>query len=142
VPAVGDYDGDGKADIAVFRPSTGIWSISRSTAGEYGIAFGQNGDKVVEGDYDGDGKTDVAVFRPSNGVWYVANIVANIFSAVQFGNSTDIPVPGDYDGDGKTDQAIFRPADGNWWLNRSSAGVTVVQWGQNGDKPTPSAFGN
>ena len=30
VPVPGDYDGDGKTDIAVWRPSSGIWWILRA----------------------------------------------------------------------------------------------------------------
>ena len=69
--APGDFDGDGKADLTVFRPSTGIWFI-RTRAGEPTMhAWGNSGDMPVAGDYDGDGQTDVAVFRPSTGTWFI-----------------------------------------------------------------------
>lgn len=141
-PVVGDYDGDGSADIAAFRPTTGVWYVFRSTLGPIGYQFGLGTDKVVPADYDGDGKTDIAVYRPSEGKWYIANSGSATYPTYQFGVAADIPAPGDYDGDGRADIAVFRPSDGNWWLNRSTAGLIVQQFGQNGDRPTPNAYGN
>jgi hypothetical protein len=37
VPVPGDFDGDGKTDVAVFRSSTGIWYILNSTTGAGGF---------------------------------------------------------------------------------------------------------
>ena len=67
------YDGDGRTDVAVFRPVDGPVVRLRygQTGAGYAVAWGAGGDIPVAGDYDGDGRTDIAVFRPSTAMWYI-----------------------------------------------------------------------
>lgn len=131
--AVSNFDGDGKSEIAVFRPSGGLWYSANSTDGNGQIVqWGAQGDVPAPGDYDGDGTTDRVVFRPNNGVWYLLQSSAGV-STFQFGAQGDIPVPGDYDGDLKTDAAVFRPSDGTWWILKSSGGLSAYSWGVSSD---------
>nr|HPJ72256.1 right-handed parallel beta-helix repeat-containing protein [bacterium] len=52
----GDYDGDGTADVAVFRPSSGAWLVRGLTR----TWFGGDGDLPVPRDYSGDGTWEPA----------------------------------------------------------------------------------
>jgi hypothetical protein len=97
IPVPANYDGDGKIDVAVWRPSTGNWFVLSSAApGTYRmITWGNSTDKPVAGDYDGDGKMDIAVWRPSTGVWYMLpSSNAGSYISATWGQSTDIPVTG------------------------------------------------
>jgi uncharacterized delta-60 repeat protein len=146
-PTYFDFDGDGKADISVFRPSAGFWYIARPTGAPSqnfdAVQFGASGDLIVPADYDGDGKTDVAVFRPTDGVWYLQQSTAG-FKPLAFGQNGDIPMPADYDGDGKANLAVFRPSTGAWYIARPtgipSQNFDTVPFGTNGDVPVRGDF--
>ncbi len=120
----GDYNGSGESNLAVFRPSSGLWAVRKLGR----VYFGAPGDVPVSGDYDGDGFTDVGLFRPSTGLWAIKEV-----TRVYFGNSSDMPVPGDYDGNGSCDIAVFDKTTGLW----SVRGMASAYFGTAGDFPVP-----
>lgn len=134
-----DFDGDGKTDISVYRPSEGNWHLLRSTSGYSVINWGIASDVLTPGDFDGDGKADTAVFRasdtPGQADFYILRSNGFTFSGVDWGSTGDIPVVGDYDGDQKADIAVFRPSNSTWYVLRSSGGTLFAAFGQTGDVP-------
>ncbi|MBT0647557.1 VCBS repeat-containing protein, partial [Escherichia coli] len=59
IPVNTDYDGDGRDDVAVWRPSTGVWWRINSSNGALSVVqFGLPDDIPTPGDYDGDGRVD------------------------------------------------------------------------------------
>jgi hypothetical protein len=84
----GDYDGDGVAEMALFRASDNTWYIDRVGTRMWGAL----GDVPVPADYDADGKRDIAVFRPSDGTWYIVYSGTQTGAAFVYGGPGDIPV--------------------------------------------------
>lgn len=140
-PTAKDFDGDGRTDISVFRPSDGNWYITCSCQGERGTRFGQAGDAPVAADYDGDGKTDLAVFRA--GTWLINRSSDAQLAIIHFGTAGDVPTVGDYDGDERADAAVWRASEGMWYVLRSSDGQWTGQAaGGAGDTPVAADYDN
>jgi hypothetical protein len=151
---VGDYDGDNKADLAVYRrttsaaplpcgPNAGVWfyrpSATPAISFRY-ICWGAAGDIPVPGDYDGDDRMDAAVYRPSTGTFFIAKSAGGT-EAVPFGATGDIPVPGDYDGDGRFDYAVAR--QGTQWtffIRLQAGGFQTYQFGAPTDLLVPGDY--
>jgi len=122
-----DFNGDGTSDIAVFRPTSGLWAVRGLTR----LYFGGSADRPVPGDYTGDGTAGVGIFRNTSGLWAVRGL-----TRVYFGGSSDLSVPGDYDGDGTNDVGIFRNASGLWAVR----GFTRAYFGGSADRPYPGDY--
>lgn len=160
--ASGDFEGDGQADLAVFRPADRNWYLLYSSNNEFqSVPFGLPSDKLVIGDYDSDGKTDIAAYQTDNpdypglGVWKIRNSSgSNLTRSIQWGLPTDIPIAMDIDRNNTSDLAVFRPSNGTWYIMRmgdiikprtsvapeNGVHYRIIQWGAAGDKPLAGDF--
>jgi len=158
-PVVGDFNGDGKSDPAIWRGNIGVWIIPMSPSfNTYQFyAWGTTGDKPVAADVDGDGHSDIGYWRPSTGVWgFLQSTHAYSYASPLFfswGQTGDKPVMTDYDGDGLADPAVVIPPAGGqsqaYRILLSSASYSPASsltipagWPGLGDTPVPADYDN
>jgi astacin (peptidase family M12A)/VCBS repeat protein/uncharacterized protein DUF5648/FG-GAP repeat protein len=131
---VGDFDGDGKADIA---QSGGTWSgipLARAIAtgavidtnttpafGAFPVWAQSTGVRILSGDFDGDGKTDIALTgglgwstlpiarSDGDGTFTVTNTVVGDFAGWATAPGVQV-LTGDFNSDGCTDVALTGPS--------------------------------
>ncbi|MFN0016178.1 MAG: FG-GAP-like repeat-containing protein [Saprospiraceae bacterium] len=122
IPLVGDFNGDGKDDIATFTRGTAAdvfvalsdGSKFNGTGLKWHDAFCMGSEIPLVGDFNGDGKDDIATFTrgAAADVFVVLSDGAKFNgTSVKWHNSfcvgTEIPLIGDFNGDGKSDIATF-----------------------------------
>lgn len=141
---LGDFNGEGRAQVSVFRPETGVWYYGNAAGADISaVQFGLPGDVPLLGDFDGDRKTDKAVFRPSANSWFIKNSASGAVTVWSFGLSGDIPTSGDFNGDGRWDIAVYRPSTRLFIYRNSINGLTDVSeglFGNVGDVPVSCDF--
>ena len=150
--AVGDFNGDGKADVAVADSKTGNVSVLLGNGdGTFQSAItlpvGGSPNSVVMGDFNGDGHTDLAVSNGNNVSVLLGNGDGTFQDAVQYAAGVSLMglAVGDFNGDGKGDLAVVNTAgvsvligngDGTFQaaVNVSVAGGNAIATGDlNGD---------
>ncbi len=141
-PITGDWNGDGKNEIGVYRratPENGLSkdlflmdldnSCSWNPANDRLCEFGLNGDRPIIGDWNGDGDDNIGItigrlfFQDSDEscTWTPATDRVDLM-----GLAGDRPIIGDWNGDGDDNIGVYRPSnrlylmdlneDGQWTL--------------------------
>lgn len=161
INSASDFEGDGIADLGVFRPSEQKWYLQYSSNNQIQTEiFGLPTDKIVVGDYDSDNRTDIATFQtenqnaPGQGLWQILRSSDNSVQTYLWGKSGDIPVSLNSDTNNTRDLGVFRPLSGTWYIKRMGDIIKplaaefggqielTIQWGMNGDKPLVGDFNN
>jgi hypothetical protein len=101
LPIAGDWNGDGRDTIGLFRPSTStfIQMDALSATVVRSFTFGIAGDLPLAGNWDSDADDDVAVFRPSDHTMRLTtDFGVTTFIVFEFqAKGGDSPVGGDWE---------------------------------------------
>ncbi|MFN8196597.1 MAG: M23 family metallopeptidase [Nocardioidaceae bacterium] len=136
-PVLGDWDGDGHANVGVRTPATRTFTL-QTADGNRAVVWGKQGDKPLAGDWDGDGTSDLGLRRSSASLFLLRSAGGSV-TRVKLGDSNDLGVTGDWNGDGITDIGVYDQATATYTLRLVDgdglAWFAYVVFGSAGDLP-------
>ncbi|HEX9742385.1 MAG TPA: RHS repeat-associated core domain-containing protein [Nitrospiraceae bacterium] len=147
----GDPDGNGISDLIAYSPSSGSWTVSRSTGnafsteGTWLTGFGDSSHAPLVGDWNADALTDIAIY--ASGTWRFATSDGTAFQPdgiPSYAGSIGTPLTGDFNGDGMLDIGTYE--SGAWTVAMSSgngfspSGAFGLNWGTGSDEPLTGDF--
>jgi hypothetical protein len=148
LPLVGDWDGDGIDEIALFRPSR------YNNHSRFFLDLENDGVTnrtvsipychyclPISGDWDGDGYDDVGLYLPNSNTFrlYLLNnsTTATFYKDVALGRKGDSPIAGDWNADGLDELGVFRSPNIFYLDSNFTGGAAEYQkrYGNTGDIP-------
>lgn len=119
-PVAADWDGDGRLEPGVYRPSTNSWLVDLNLEGKPSLVFRvpgmQPGDVPVAGHWSGGPQAGPGFYRPADGTWHLFQSVesrAEDLPVIHFGSAGAVPLTGDWDRYGRSTPGLYQPETGN-----------------------------
>jgi hypothetical protein len=135
VPLAGNFVGDGRAEIAVFRRAKrSTFLVAQPGAAPLKVRFGKAFDEPLLGDWNGDGQADVGVRTPQRSVFKL-RLGPGKVTRIRFGVPSDQPISGDWNGDRITDIGVRRSSDATFWQRMPDGTSSPVWLGDADDLP-------
>jgi hypothetical protein len=128
IPLTGDWDGDGRKDLGLYRPNhpTQHWALAVGQSAAPTVLRpdlgGGPGEIPLVGDWDGDGRDDIGLYRPSSPSqhWVLAILNGGSVERIlrpELGAAVDeVPIVGDWDGNDDDDIGLYRPNHSTHWV--------------------------
>lgn len=110
--AVGDYNGDGRTDLAAYNGSLGQWRMCLSTGTNFNCSMWSGAaHNDAQGDYNGDGIDDFAAYTGSGANWHFSYSLKNERPVIQGITRGSTSVGITYQGMSAPGQAVYSKAN-------------------------------
>jgi hypothetical protein len=127
-PLVGDWNGDGKDDVGVFRPSNATFYFRNAAGGSSSRKFGSVSSFPVVGDWDGNGRFEPGVYDPATTTFKLMR--GGTVQTVKLGTKASLPVVGYWNAGLTSDLGVWDGATGTFLKRYTATRVTSIQFGK------------